>query len=41
MVGLVLRVALGQLSDTFGNFAGSMLSIPNVGPILRRTKNAV
>ena len=39
MVWLVLRVALRQLSDTPRAFAGSMLSIPNFGPLLRRAKN--
>jgi O-antigen/teichoic acid export membrane protein len=38
MVWLVLRVALRQLSDTPGQFASSMLSIPDLGPMFRRAK---
>lgn len=39
MVWLVLRVALRQLSDTAGQFARSMLTMPDFGLLLQYAKN--
>ena len=41
MFWLVLRIALSQLSDTPGEFAVSMLSIPKFGTLLQRLKGGL
>jgi O-antigen/teichoic acid export membrane protein len=41
MVWIVLRVTLQQLSETPGRFAMSLLSVPDLSPLLRRAKGTI